>query len=453
MRDMHGNVAARQETQRVADGSLWHNRKTIKFGGGDMMQTQTQTMAFLYERAQDAQRALTADERETIALAHDALRHADTCVIRLGGKAGRLGECIVETALLEGVLQALRTVGKADTPVHIVVDAGVAELFDERLYQEYYWPEITCSAAAFDQMLEPDDLTAYAMQGRNMLLLDLHGEHDGIPYMEMKESEQGAAHNITTLAHLARVGLRSYAQRGPERRYAAFVEDLFGLPAVTINSALAQPCIRLSLAEQARYSSLAQALHLRPSAMLIVCFFQSVVAAKCYERWDEVMQRICEHVAQDVAAQQPIDFLIACGPDEQQLNGLKRADMETAFADFTGANGNARVLAELTPSLHDLAILLTHAALTLANDTGPGHLAGALGIPTITPYLPGNVYSKSVWASSLWHHGVTLAPNPFSFQQIEAAVLWNKTDIINSIPSEWLADEAICCLSDAVTRR
>jgi ADP-heptose:LPS heptosyltransferase len=108
------------------------------------------------------------------------------------------------------------------------------------------------------------------------------------------------------------------------------------------------------------------------------------------------------------------------------------------------------VRVEQIPSLGDLAVLLSRASLVLSNDTGPGHLAGALSTPTITTFLPGGVYSMEVWASSLWHHGVTLEPSPFTTQQIESAVIWGDTAIINQIPPESIVAEALACLmSDA----
>jgi ADP-heptose:LPS heptosyltransferase len=84
--------------------------------------------------------------------------------------------------------------------------------------------------------------------------------------------------------------------------------------------------------------------------------------------------------------------------------------------------------------------------LVLSNDTGPGHLAGALSIPTITPFLPGGVYSKEVWASSLWHHGVTLEPSPFTTQEIESAVICDDTAVIDRVPPESIVAEALACL-------
>ena len=105
-----------------------------------------------------------------------------------------------------------------------------------------------------------------------------------------------------------------------------------------------------------------------------------------------------------------------------------------------------RVIVATTPSLLDLAVILRHATLALSNDTGPGHLAGALAIPTITPFLPGAVYSRQVWASTLSHRGVTLDPSPYSYDAITAEIFAGRTDIINTIPPEYLAAAAIAHL-------
>src|SRR5690242_12061604 len=95
---------------------------------------------------------------------------------------------------------------------------------------------------------------------------------------------------ITTLANLQRVALRSYAIRGPRRRYADFFEEVFLLSGGILRAASVQPRIYVPGADAARYPQLARAFGLDADALLIVCFFQSVVAAKCYERWDETME-------------------------------------------------------------------------------------------------------------------------------------------------------------------
>ncbi len=276
-----------------------------------------------------------------------------------------------------------------------------------------------------------------------------------MPFLRIEErrsvpfagSSPEATSTLTTLDHLFRVGVRSYARRGAQRRYADFIEELFALPPGVLDGALVQPRIWLSAADEARYSALADTYGLRASASLIVCFFQSIVPAKCYGRWREALTRLCQQLARRFPRRQ-LDFLLACGPDEALPAGVKLADVAEEFADFTGVRQNARTIVRATPSLRDLAIMVRRAALVLSNDTGPGHLAGALQIPTIVPYLPGHVYSKAVWASTPWHHGVTLAPNPFPAQRIEAAVLWDRTDIIDSIPAEDLATAALDRLTD-----
>jgi hypothetical protein len=253
---------------------------------------------------------------------------------------------------------------------------------------------------------------------------------------------KGKLRRVTTLSHLFRVGVRSYAARGPYRRYADFVEELFDLPAGTINGLEAQPRIRLSARDEENYPRIASQWGLHPDAFQIVCFFQSIVLAKCYGRWDEVMMLFCDFFARHFP-QKRVEFIIACGPDELHPAGLKKADIAEAFSTFTGKVQNARVLVGSTPSLRDLAILVNHAALVFSNDTGPGHLAGALHIPIIVPYLPGSLYSKQVWSSTLWHRGVTLEPNPFSYQQVKEAILWDRTEIIDSIAPQRLCNEAV----------
>jgi len=255
----------------------------------------------------------------------------------------------------------------------------------------------------------------------------------------MKATYQTHRH-ITTLANLNRVALRSYAVRGPQRRYAAFFEEMFLLPAGSIGAGDVQPLIYIPTEDAERYPQLARAFGLDTNAILIVCFFQSIVAAKCYERWDETMALIAAHIDQEFPGQH-VNFFIACGPDTTQP--VHQEDLANILGGFTGSRNNARVIVATTPSLLDLAVILRHATLALSNDTGPGHLAGALGIPTITPFLPGMVYSKQVWASTRLHRGVTIEPSPYSFEAIKAEIFAGRTDIINMIPPEHLAAEAI----------
>ena len=417
----------------------------------------TTTLSFMQNIALDKHHALSEAELETLHAVNEALCHADEIVICLGGKSGRLGECIVGTGFLEGTLRALSYLGKVKIPVTIIVDEHVVELFDEKLYRQKYWPRITILKGSPDQSQNLSLLMACRLKGCNIFIMDFHGANDDAPYLQVLDehflSEDRTTIlrtvRVTTLAHLFRVGMRSYANRGPHRRYADFIEDLLNLPAGSVDGDLAQPTILLSSEDEARYADLAMGLALRPEALLVICFFQSVVIAKCYPRWDEVLALLADYFAQHFPLQK-IDFLVACGPDEQQPEGLKKADLEEDYGLSLGANNAARLLVRAIPSLRDLALIVKHALLVLSNDTGPGHISGALQVPTVVPYLPGNVYAKKVWSSTLWHHGVTVDANMFDSQQLKAAVLWNRTAIIRSISPESLMQEVRKILSPAL---
>jgi hypothetical protein len=406
-------------------------------------------MPWLQQFVVDRDYPLTEADKRVVELAHAALLRADAVELHLGGKAGRLGECILETAFHEGMLSLLEQLGKAGTRVTVLVDEGALSLFDDETYADNYWPG-THFQSSSDRAIrgERDNASKSGEhEPRQSLALDFHGAHDGAPYLQRSET---AASSATILAQLHRVAVRSYAHRGPRQRYAAFLEDLFGVPEGTIDDLQAQPYIRLNARDEARYPDLARAFGLSDDATRIVCFFQSVVAAKCYENWDEVMTTICAHWALAHPSQR-LEFFIACGPNSDQP--VRCEDLAAFFAGFTGMDGNARVIVQTTPSLRDLAIMLSHAALCLSNDTGPGHLAGALHIPTVTPYLPGDIYPMRVWASTLYHHGVTLPPDAYTFAEIENAILNSHTDIINSVPADPLATEAISALEAQFTEK
>lgn len=426
-------------------------RMSTEAGDQNNCMPRTFDLAFLHELAADPDHVLTEAERRATEAARRGLVECDGVVARLGGRSGRLGECLVGTALLEGVLLALRVLGQEGVPVRLVVDAGAAELFDAAPYEAAHWPGFAVLPAAGG---EADDGIGRALgtlaPGGRALVLDMHGGSEGMPALLVadyaEDANRGDPRSVTTLVRLFRTGVRAYADRGPLRRYADFVEDVFGLARGTLDGHAVQPTLRLAATDAARYTALAEALGLRPDASLVVAFFQSVVAAKCYSRWDEALALLCERLAAESPGTQ-LDVLLACGPNDEALPaGVKRADLEAIFGALPGTRDIACVVVATVPSLRDLAVLVAHAALALADDTGPGHIAGALGVPTVTPYLPGNVYSGRVWASSLHHRGVTLDPSPYTFEQVRDAVLWDSTHVIDSIPPEALASEALSAL-------
>ena len=322
-----------------------------------MSNAATTTMAFLHDYAGDKQRLLSMQEQLIGYKINMLLQCADIIIVCLGGKAGRLGECVVATGLLEGTLQALSYLGKVGTPVCLIIDEGASELFDARLYQKKYWSPITVIAVAQADMWH--EVVPQEAYGKNILVLDFHGANDGMPYLQLigpVDAPNDQAGTFSLLAHLFRVGLRSYAQRGSERRYADFIEELFALPEGAIDGLQAQPGILLSFEDYARYPELVRKYSLDTAALQVICFFQSIVLAKCYERWDEVLHLLCAYFA-EYFPHQKLAFLLPCGPDEDLPQEIRKAILEEWLQDFTGVHENAQVLICTIPSLRDLAIL------------------------------------------------------------------------------------------------
>ncbi len=406
---------------------------------------QKESLAFLYERGRDPRRVFTSLEVQLLGRAGAAFDNAGALVLRLGGKAGRLGECIVATALLEGCLQALAHSGKVGTPVSIIVDETASELFKPVAYEDAYWRDIKIIPAPADELLEASDWQRVALPGTPAILLDLHGAHDGAPYLQQPAETAPWDGNLAFM-HLYRAGIRFYARHGPLHRYADFVQDLLQVKPGVVDAKLVQPTIRLGSWDEDRYRALAHMVGWPDDSFRIIGFFQSVVAAKCYGRWGEVLEELSALVARHWP-NRAIHCLIAAGPSRQQPNGANAEELASLFSGFTGTQHNTTVRVEQIDSLHDLALLIARCSLVLSNDTGPGHLAGALSIPTITPFLPGGVYSMEVWASSLWHHGVTLEPNPFTTAELEQAVLWEDATLIDRIEPSRLADAAFRALA------
>ncbi len=154
------------------------------------MTTQRYELAFLDELARDASRGLTPAETHALTLAHEALEAADAVVIHFGGRSGRLGEAIVGTAFLEGTLQTLAAIGKQHTPLTVIIDASIAEVMPVLEYRTCYWPEITVIIRSPAEV-NTVGLASFAdPSARNILALDFHAEHDGLPYLTIETIDE-----------------------------------------------------------------------------------------------------------------------------------------------------------------------------------------------------------------------------------------------------------------------
>lgn len=98
----------------------------------------------------------------------------------------------------------------------------------------------------------------------------------------------------------------------------------------------------------------------------------------------------------DALAARGAQVVINGGPDEAQLVEEVRERMQAPAIDAAGLL-----------SVGGLCALLSRARLLVSNDTGPAHLARALGVSTVTLYWIGNLHSYGPLSARLHRVGVS----------------------------------------------
>jgi hypothetical protein len=403
-------------------------------------------LSYLLRRGEHPTAPLTrADVTAALALAR-AARNAGRLVVLTGGRAGRIGESVVQSGVAAALLAATRCLRRPAPEVTLLVDARVRALFDAALLRRRYGAHLEVVPGAGDDPAGAARELALEGFAPQTLLLDLHGGRDGPPALRSEVHRRGPhapALTLHTAQGLFRPAVIAYARRGPRRRYADFAEDLLGLPRGAVGGAEAQPAVLLAGAERAQAGPMLARLGLAPDALPFLCFFQSAAVAKCYDSWWDVMEGIAGAL-HAVAPERQVGFVVACGPNESGRPGLDPTDLEALFGPFAARRSGARVHVRVCAigALRDLAILATR-CVVLANDTGPGHLAGAAGAPVVTPFLPGEVYPQRVWASTPGHRGAAPPPGAFSAREVRDAVLWDENRVVSAVPPAELVALAV----------
>ena len=366
-------------------------------------------------------------------------------VLQLGGKFGRIGESIITSAFIYPVHEALLMLGRHDTKITLIVDRGVSCLYDRQLYSFNLGRQLDVIPA--DPSLSNSVAQKLCSSGEeNIFLFDFNGGNEKHPqYMCLEFSNAKCRHRISVLSNLFRSSVRCFAALGALERYARFIEHILVLPSGSVDRNRSQPNILLGDQDELRYEQLMSQLAFDPSSINITCFFQSVVSAKCYGHWEDVLMGISNFLKR-IRRDKMVNFIMACNSDDSQSQRFSAKDLREQFTGFSGANNARCVVCQI--SLRDVAIVSKHSVMTLSNDTGPAHIAGAVGTPVVVPFLPGNVYSMAVWSSSLPFRGLTLEPNPYRFDEIRDAVAYGYTHIIDSIQPEVLIQRAVDTLLD-----
>lgn len=95
------------------------------------------------------------------------------------------------------------------------------------------------------------------------------------------------------------------------------------------------------------------------------------------ERFADLLRAVTERLG--------IPFLVALGPDE--------TDLANVFVPITSTD--IRILPP--QSVADLAALVRHASIFIGGDSGPSHLAAALGTPVVAVYGPTDPLRNGPW--------------------------------------------------------
>jgi heptosyltransferase II len=140
-------------------------------------------------------------------------------------------------------------------------------------------------------------------------------------------------------------------------------------------------CYRVSDQQRARASAIRTQFHLK-DGYVIICPF----AGGTFEKLDKRWPLFAEYAKQLAAHAHKLDrqLVIVPGPGEESI----------ALNEFSNA------LMVRNAGVGEYAALIEQAALIVSNDTGPGHLASALGRPLISVLGPTKPEQWAPWGAS-----------------------------------------------------
>lgn len=98
--------------------------------------------------------------------------------------------------------------------------------------------------------------------------------------------------------------------------------------------------------------------------------------------------------ADGIAARHPVQMVILAGPGEDELAAEIASRARTKLVVLPSAEVNLSMLKNV----------LTHLNMLITNDTGPRHMAVALGVPVVTVYGP----THAAWGQTDFSHGEDL---------------------------------------------
>jgi len=122
------------------------------------------------------------------------------------------------------------------------------------------------------------------------------------------------------------------------------------------------------------------------------------------ERFAEVAETLVNRLQEDLVPSQRVQCVVVGGPGEESLGQRLASSMRSSPVVLSGKT-----------SVGDLMVILKRCSVFITNDTGPMHMADALGVPTISIFGPTNPRRTAPFRQQqgVVHRPVSCAPCRF----------------------------------------
>ncbi|HEX7042706.1 MAG TPA: glycosyltransferase family 9 protein [Patescibacteria group bacterium] len=333
-------------------------------------------------------------------LLKEKLQNADSVVIQLGGA---LGDTVIQSAYMNGVLASLDSVHRSNVPVTLLIDDDKKALFEGYVSDRIKVVGTTLRKSPEDQLQEVAKYTSHAslyvdLSSRSSIL---GNNFDIAKERAFMTDGKISGKDITCVGNLYMPGQTGYARLGIDRRYGDFVKEIFGVDKLIFPSERA----RVFLPKSPDYEKIKKGwesqLNTDSQTMQIAVIVESAFSDKQYgaSNWAEAIKQLAATVGYEKPDQKVAVNVIFNG--KSQSKGFEKASLHHAFFDVLRDTGVVGRINYVSDSVKNLSVLLNTQNVVLSNDTGLAHIAAATpdGPPVVVLYKESR-FPSTYWRSS-----------------------------------------------------
>ncbi|MDD2823285.1 MAG: glycosyltransferase family 9 protein [Candidatus Daviesbacteria bacterium] len=383
-----------------------------------------------------SERDITIDHEEgmaALAELRQSFENTDGVYVVLGGA---IGDAVISTAYIKGIQQALNQSGKS-IPLTIMVSQDQGDLYDA-------WGQgnIKIVKVARNSGLAEATSAITASSLKNPLIFDFEHARAANPTIEIEEVNN---QKITTVANLLIPAVHLYNNGSDsEKRYSKFIEELLSLPENSVDPQIAKPTIELPSNKDQLYENLANRCGIdtnNPNQISIIVEGSRPGKRYGMQNWATVITEIQKQYPN-------YQFNVLFNKQDRRV-GYTEDDIRTTLTNAGVINSCHLV----DGTLMELAVLLEKQKLTLTNDSGLAHIAGALknGPSVVMLFLPKDS-SVNMWASSKKHIPIALSKE--EEQNLSNVDINDENEdrkLMNKIPPERIIQKALEVLNSQPT--